>query len=164
MYFFTVITSIIIYVIAKKYTIFRKPEYIPDDMMYSRHPMSDVDSESEYGDSESDYGDSESDSSSLFEYEENQSNLSDVDSESDQEDVPCPVKYSREDVDFLLPDSEEKEIPCHMKDFYEETSIPEKWLNKSNEEKQVLLDEELNIYMRQDPTNIFYEHLKNIKC
>ena len=51
-----------------------------------------------------------------------------------------------------------------MKDFYEETTLSDDWLKKSDIEKKKILDEDIDNYMNQDQKKIIEEHLKNIKC
>lgn len=50
-------------------------------------------------------------------------------------------------------------------DFYEETTLTEEWLSKTDEEKKQMLDKEIDEYMEQKKQSDLIEtHLKNIKC
>jgi len=83
---------------------------------------------------------------------------SDSDDSDDSEDSDSLFEY--EENPFYT----EKEMPCYMKDFYEETTQTEDWLKKSDTEKKKILDEDIDNYMKQDQRSIICDHLKNIKC
>ena len=86
--------------------------------------------------------------------------MSESESESDYSDSDDDSLFEYEDN----PMCKEEEIPCHMKDFYEETTLSDEWLKKSDTEKKKILDDEIDNYMNQDQKKIIKEHLKNIKC
>lgn len=136
MFIIGLVSGVVTYMFITKYAKFMlnlfglndKLEDAGDEFTYSRHPMSESETDSE---SESDYEDSDDDS--LFEYEDN-------------------------------PVCKEEEIPCYMKDFYEETTLSDDWLKKSDTEKKKILDDEIDNYMNQDQKTKIKDHLKNIKC
>ena len=77
---------------------------------------------------------------------------SESESESDEEDLS-----EDEDVEFHYHEKEtKKEMPCYMKDFYEETTLSREWLEKTEEEKKKILDKELDEYTQ--------EQLRRISC
>ena len=82
------------------------------------------------------------------------------DSDSEYEDS----EYEDSDSDSFFEYEKEKETPCYMKDFYEETTLSDEWLKKSDTEKKKTLDRDIDNYMNQDQIKIVQEHLKNIKC
>ena len=108
-----------------------------DEICYSKHPMSESESESE--------PELESDSESEPESE----------SESESESEPSVTYKHNEHV-------VEKNIPCYMKDFYEETTLTKEWLSKSEEEKKKILDRELEEYKNKSDKII--NTLREIKC
>jgi hypothetical protein len=52
-----------------------------------------------------------------------------------------------------------------MADFYEETTLSDEWLSKSDEEKKRILDKEIDEYMAQKKqADEIQRNLKDIKC
>ena len=124
MFIFTSFTAIFFTVLALKYSEFIQKllgiyvddnQYISDEMVYGKHPMSDSeDEESEYSEDE---------------------------------------------------ESEDSELDDDLEDFYEETTLSEEWLSKTDEEKKQILDKEIDEYMAQKKHSEEIEsHLKDIKC
>ena len=70
----------------------------------------------------------------------------DSESESDYEDSDDDSLFEYEDN----PVYKDEEISCYMKDFYEETTLSDDWLKKSDTEKKNILDEDIDNYMNQD--------------
>ena len=74
---------------------------------------------------------------------------------SDSED-----EYEEEDEDEEEEEEEEEEE--YMKDFYEETTFSNEWLEKTDQEKREILDRDLDNYMNK--ISKIREELDNIKC
>ena len=74
---------------------------------------------------------------------------------SDSED-----EYEDEDEDEEEEEEEEEEE--YMKDFYEETTFSNEWLEKTDQEKREILDRDLDNYMNK--ISKIREELDNIKC
>ena len=116
MFIFTSFTAIFFTLLALKYSEFIQKlfgvyvddnQYIEDEMVYGKHPMSDSEDE----------------------------------------------------------ESEYSELDDDLEDFYEETTLSEEWLSKTDEEKKQLLDKEIDEYMTQkNHSEEIESHLKNIKC
>ena len=86
--------------------------------------------------------------------------MSDSDSESESDsDSESLSEY--EDTQTC---TKEKEIPCYMKDFYEETTLSTEWLKNSDTQKKKILDEEIETYMNRGQRSLIREHFKNITC
>ena len=78
--------------------------------------------------------------------------MSESEDEEDEEDLS-----DDEGVDFHYHEKEtKKEMPCYMKDFYEETTLSREWLEKTEEEKKKILDKELDEYTQ--------EQMRRISC
>ena len=85
---------------------------------------------------------------------------SDYDSDSDS-DYDSDYDSEYEDTQTC---AKEKEIPCYMKDFYEETTLSTEWLKNSDTKKKKILDEEIETYMNRGQRSLIREHFKNITC
>ena len=78
-------------------------------------------------------------------------------SEDEDEDEELSDDDEEEEVEFHHHEKEiKKEMPCYMKDFYEETTLSREWLEKTEEEKKKILDKELDEYTQ--------EQLRRISC
>lgn len=86
-------------------------------------------------------------------------------SESESESEPESESESESEQSVTYKHNEhvvEKNIPCYMKDFYEETTLTKEWLSKSEEEKKKILDRELEEYKNKSDKII--NTLREIKC
>ena len=79
--------------------------------------------------------------------------MSDSEDEDEDED---------EDENENEDEDDEEELEDFMKDFYEETTFSQEWLNKTDQEKREILDRELDVYMNK--VKKIREELDNIKC
>ena len=76
---------------------------------------------------------------------------------SDSEDEES--EYSEDE------ESEYSELDDDLADFYEETTLKEEWLSKTDDEKKQILDKEIDEYMAQKKqADEIESHLKDIKC
>ena len=72
-----------------------------------------------------------------------------------------PMSDSDDESDSDYEESEDDVLD----DFYEETTLTEEWLSKTDEEKKQILDKEIDEYMEQKKqSDVIETHLKNIKC
>lgn len=70
-----------------------------------------------------------------------------------------------DDDDEYTSDDEDDELDDYLEDFYEETTLTDEWMEKTDEEKREILDREIDEYMYQKKHMKNVEtHLKNIKC
>lgn len=94
--------------------------------------------------------------------------FSKIEKENDYEDEICYSKHPMSDsededeVEEEEEDEDEEELEDFMKDFYEETTFSQEWLNKTDQEKREILDRELDVYMNK--VKKIREELDNIKC
>ena len=116
MFIFTAFTTFFFTMLTLKYSEFFQKllgvyvddnQYVEDDMLYGKHPMSDSEDE----------------------------------------------------------ESEYSELDDDLADFYEETTLKEEWLSKTDDEKKQILDKEIDEYMTQKKqADEIESHLKDIKC
>ena len=121
MFIFTTFTAFFFTLLTLKYSEFIQKllgvyvddnQYVEDEMLYGKHPMSDSEGE-----------------------------------ESEDEE------------------SEDSELDDDLADFYEETTLKEEWLSKTDDEKKQILDNEIDEYMAQKKqADEIESQLKDIKC
>jgi len=89
--------------------------------------------------------------------------FSNIEKENDEDEI-CYSKHPMSDSEDEdeVEDEEEEELEDFMKDFYEETTFSQEWLNKTDQEKREILDRELDVYMNK--VKKIREELDNIKC
>jgi hypothetical protein len=116
MFIFTAFTTFFFTMLTLKYSEFFQKllgvyvddnQYVEDEMLYGKHPMSDSEDE----------------------------------------------------------ESEYSELDDDLADFYEETTLKEEWLSKTDDEKKQILDKEIDEYMAQKKqADEIESQLKDIKC
>jgi hypothetical protein len=79
---------------------------------------------------------------------------SDIEMDSETES-----EYESESESESIPVSE-PEVPCYMRDFYEESNLSKNWMSKTDEEKRQILDKEIEDYTNKYVIN----HLRDIAC
>ena len=76
---------------------------------------------------------------------------------SERYNIPINEKYNTDNffegiINMTLNEliENEENIPQYMKDFYEETTLNDEWFTQSNEEKERILDDDLEKYMNSN--------------
>ena len=76
-----------------------------------------------------------------------------------------PMSDSEDESEIYSEDESDCELDDDLEDFYEETTLTDEWLSKTDEEKRIILDKEIDEYMeRKKHSDEIESHLKNIKC
>ena len=76
-----------------------------------------------------------------------------------------PMSDSEDESEIYSEDESDCELDDDLEDFYEETTLTDEWLSKTDEEKRIILDKEIDEYMeRKKQSDEIESHLKDIKC
>ena len=76
-----------------------------------------------------------------------------------------PMSDSEDESEIYSEDESDCELDDDLEDFDEETTLTDEWLSKTDEEKRIILDKEIDEYMeRKKQSDEIESHLKDIKC
>ena len=76
-----------------------------------------------------------------------------------------PMSDSEDESEIYSEDESDCELDDDLEDFYEETTLTDEWLSKTDEEKRIILDKAIDEYMeRKKQSDEIESHLKDIKC
>jgi hypothetical protein len=124
--------------------------YVDEDLIsYSNHPMSDSEGDADIG---------------LHESEEETDDESGLG--SDSEELAIDLNEGKKNLTQFTYNSKviTKETPCYMKDFYEETTLSEEWLSKTDSDKREILDKQLDEYKNKNINIDISNALREINC